>query len=127
MHGYVPLNNLIIALPIKVDEISKGGIFIPEHARKTLNEATVSLTGPLVSVDIAPGDTIVFSPHSETRVKLEGQEYVCVEEGNVLLHKKAEVAALQPVEITENGICNECSADIVHGQPHRRECSLSYC
>ena len=84
---YEPLRNLIIALPIQADEISQGGILIPEQARKTLNEATIVLCGPDVDETIRPGETIVFTQHSETRVRIDGETYIMVEQENVLLKK----------------------------------------
>jgi co-chaperonin GroES (HSP10) len=95
---YIPLGGLIIALPIEVDEVTPGGIFIPEQARPTLNEATVEKVGPDVNDRIHKGVTIVFSQHSETRIKVDGNHYVCVDQDNVLMYKPAQVAALQPRE-----------------------------
>jgi chaperonin GroES len=92
---YLPLGDQIVAVSIAQDEVSEGGIFIPEMARKTFNEAVVHSCGPEVPDHIKEGCTVVFEPHSEARVKIDGEHYVCVAFKNVLLYKPAEIAAVQ--------------------------------
>lgn len=101
--NYEPLRNLIIAQPIEQDEVTPGGIFIPEQSRKTLNEAVIVLAGPEVDERLKPGETIVFAQHSETRVRIDGEHFLIMEETNVLLKKAHNPDASQVAELQPSG------------------------
>ena len=88
---YLPTQNYIIIVPEKQPEISKGGIFIPEQAKNNPVEGVVEKIGPNCC-DVKVGDKVVFTEHSEYRIKDEGVDLVIVAESNVILRKPISVA-----------------------------------
>lgn len=85
-----PLRGLVA---IKADadaQMSAGGICIAtikEHLQQT---GTVVSTGPGTTVDkkfistvVTPGDRVLFTPGSAHTIKVDGEEYLMVDESNL--------------------------------------------
>lgn len=80
-----PVNNYLMLRVKRQEEKSKGGIIIPEQARDNPHEGEVIKIGPLVSGPYALGDIVVFTAHSNTRLKIDGHEINLVPEDSVIL------------------------------------------
>ena len=67
------------------DEKTKGGIYIPEMSKKPLDLARVSeVADDCVHAD--PGDRVFFNRFAGTKLKLEGKEYLIVEESDLIAY-----------------------------------------
>jgi chaperonin GroES len=87
-----PLNDRIIAKAISAEEVTKGGIILPDSAKEKPQEAEVIAVGPgslldtgkMSTMDIKVGEKIIYSKYGGTEVKIDGEEYVILRQGDVL-------------------------------------------
>ena len=64
----MPTSNRILIKPIADEQVTKGGILLPETVEKPVKYAEVLQVGPKV-VDIAIGDTVVFGKYMASVVE----------------------------------------------------------
>jgi chaperonin GroES len=90
---FKPLGNRVVIRPIEGDEqMSAGGIYIPDTAKEKPQEGEVVAVGPgkltedgsRVPMDVKVGDTVVYSQYSGTEYKGGGTEYLVVREDDIL-------------------------------------------
>jgi len=97
---FKPLGNRIVVKPLESDEqMSSGGIYIPDTAKEKPQEGKVVAAGPgrltdegkRIPMEIAVGDTVVYSKYGGTEYKVGGTEYLVLREDDVLLKKQSQV------------------------------------
>jgi len=80
-----PLGDHILIEPIKEEEKTKAGIFLPETANKEKSEeGKVIATGPgkmtddgkILMMSIKPGDKVLFQKYGPNEIKVDGKEYL---------------------------------------------------
>jgi len=88
-----PLSDHILIEPIKEEEKTKAGIFLPETANKEKSETgKVIAIGPgkktddgkIVPLSVKPGDKVLFSKYGPNEIKVEEKEYLIATESNIL-------------------------------------------
>ena len=87
-----PMSDRVVVKRQKAEDMSKGGIIIPDAAKKKASRGEVLAVGPgklldngqRVALDVKPGDLVVFGDYSGTEVKLHGEELVLVREDDIL-------------------------------------------
>jgi len=87
-----PLQDRIIVERIDEEEMSAGGIIIPDSAKEKPQEGKIVAVGKgktgddgkLVKLDVKKGDKILFGKYSGSEVKLDGSEYLIMREDDVL-------------------------------------------
>ncbi len=88
-----PLGNRVVLKSLPEEEVSKGGIILPDTAEKEKPEqAEVIAVGPGKLLDdgkrsemeISVGDKVIFSKYSPTEIKLDEEEYLIVGEEDIL-------------------------------------------
>jgi chaperonin GroES len=88
-----PLNDKIIVKPLKAEEKTKSGIIIPDSAKERPQEAEVVAVGPgkvnettgaRNPIDLKAGDKVLYSKYSGTEFKLDGEDVLMLDEGDVL-------------------------------------------
>jgi len=86
-----PLHDRIIVKRITGEEVTKGGIIIPDTAKEKPQEGEVIAVGPgkredgkLIAVDVKKGDRILFGKYSGTEIKIDGEEHLIMREDEVL-------------------------------------------
>ena len=93
---FKPLGNRIVVEPSEEDaQMSAGGIYIPDTAKEKPQEGTVVAVGPgkltddgkRVPMELAVGDTVVYSKYGGTEFKEGDTEYLVLREDDVLLKK----------------------------------------
>ena len=86
-----PLSNRVVVEPLR--EQTKGGIILPETADKEKPEqGKVVATGPgklldngqRAPLEVKVGDTVVFKKYSPDEIKVEGKDYLILEESDIL-------------------------------------------
>jgi chaperonin GroES len=86
-----PLRDKVVVKPSEGEEKSSGGIFLPDTAKKKPQEGKVIAvgTGRLLEdgtvreLAVKVGDTVVYSKYGGTEVKLEGEDYVLLDEDQI--------------------------------------------
>ncbi|MDE2824091.1 MAG: co-chaperone GroES [Dehalococcoidia bacterium] len=93
---FKPLGNRIVVEPSEEDaQMTAGGIYIPDTAKEKPQEGTVVAVGPgkltddgnRVPMELAVGDTVVYSKYGGTEFREGDIEYLVLREDDVLLKK----------------------------------------
>jgi chaperonin GroES len=87
-----PLGDRIVVKPVAKEEVTKGGIVLPDTAKEKPQEGEVVAVGPgrvteegnRIPLDVKKGDTIVYPKYSGTELKIDGEEYLIMRESEVL-------------------------------------------
>lgn len=86
-----PLGDRVVLKMIEVDEKTQGGLFLPGSAKEKPQVAEVKAVGPGGVVDgkdvvmqVKVGDHVLTSKYSGTEVKLDGEEFIIVRQGDIL-------------------------------------------
>ena len=87
-----PLHEKVLVKRLEEDEISKGGIIIPDSAKEKPSEGKViavgngriSDDGKVTPLDVKVGDKVLFGKYSGTEVKIDGEELLIMGEDNIL-------------------------------------------
>ena len=90
---FKPLGNRVVVQPNDEDEqVSSGGIYIPDTAKEKPQEGTIVAAGPgritddgsRIPMEIAVGDKVVYSKYAGTEFKEDDDEYLIVRESDIL-------------------------------------------
>ncbi len=87
-----PLNDRILVKRLEAEEITRGGIVLPETAKEKPKEGEVIAVGPgkllesgkRQSLELKKGDKIIFESYAGTEIKVDGKEYLLMKEDDVL-------------------------------------------
>lgn len=77
-----PIGERVLIAPVKENEKTSGGIYLPDSAREAKKKGTVVALGELESgkpMPLAKGDTILYGGYSHEDFEIDGREYVIVE------------------------------------------------
>ena len=86
-----PLADRVIIKMVEAEETTKGGIILTGSAKEKPDVAEVLAVGPGGVVDgkevkmtVKVGDKVLTSKYSGTEVKVDGEEYTIVRQGDIL-------------------------------------------
>jgi len=90
-----PLNDKIIVKPSEAEETTKGGIIIPDSAKKKPREGEVLAVGPgkllengtRAALEVKVGDVVIYTEYGGTEIKVDGESYIILDEYSVLATK----------------------------------------
>ena len=96
MADFKPLGNRVVIEPMDSDEqISAGGIYIPDTAKEKPQEGKVVAVGPgklnedgsRTELEVSVGDIVVYSKYAGTEYKQGDTEFLIVREDDILFKK----------------------------------------
>lgn len=87
-----PLNDRVLVQPLQAEEKSAGGIILPETAQEKPREGKVIAAGPGRLLDdgtrqemsVKVDDIIIYTEYGGTEIKVDGEEYLLVDEHSIL-------------------------------------------
>jgi len=87
-----PLGNRVVVEPLEQEEITAGGIVLPETAKEKPQKGKVLSVGPgdrdedgkRIPMDVAAGDIVLFAKYSGTEIKLDGKKLLILRESDLL-------------------------------------------
>jgi len=87
-----PLEDRILVRTLEAEQTTASGLVIPDTAKEKPQEGEVLSVGPgriddsgnRVPLDIAVGDTVIYSKYGGTEVKYSGEEYLILSARDVL-------------------------------------------
>mgnify|MGYP001168898691 FL=1 len=90
---YKPLGDRIVIKPVKPDEVSTGGIVLPDTVQERPQEGEVIAVGPgrvsddgkRIELEVKVGDIVIYSKYAGTELEDEGVEYLVVRESDLLV------------------------------------------
>jgi chaperonin GroES len=89
---FEPMSDKLICRPLEQDEVSAGGIILPDMENQKCLKAEVLYAGKgfwagvdlFINTTLKPGDTILYQRFSAQVVEIDGEEYQVVQERDVL-------------------------------------------
>ncbi|MEK7848126.1 MAG: co-chaperone GroES [Chloroflexota bacterium] len=90
-----PLGDRVIIKPIPREEMTKGGIYIPDTAKEKPQEGEVVAVGPgkvgddgkRQPMEVKKGDRVIYARYAGTELKEDDDEYIILRESDVLARK----------------------------------------
>jgi chaperonin GroES len=87
-----PLEDRIVVQTNEAEQTTASGLVIPDTAKEKPQEGTVLAVGPgriddsgnRIPLDIAEGDTVIYSKYGGTEIKYSGEEYLILSARDVL-------------------------------------------
>jgi chaperonin GroES len=78
-----PLGDYVVAVAEEAESKTASGLYLPEAAKEKPKTSKVVAVGPMVK-QVKVGDRIVYKAYSNTEVKVGKDEYVLVQEQDIL-------------------------------------------
>ena len=90
-----PLADRLVVRPIEKEEVTKGGIFLPDTAKEKPQEGEVVAVGPgrlsedgkRIAMDVKVGDVVIYAKYGGTEIKIEDEELIILRESDILAKK----------------------------------------
>lgn len=87
-----PLGNRVVIEPMEEEDITSGGIVLPETAKEKPQKGIVKAVGPgerddsgkRIEMDVKEGDTVLFAKYAGTEIKVEGKKILILRESDLL-------------------------------------------
>lgn len=87
-----PLGDKVLVKRVDAPEKTEGGIIIPDTASEKPYEGKVEAVGPgkilesgkVHKLDVKKGDRVLFGKFAGTEIKLDGEDYVILEEDEIV-------------------------------------------
>jgi chaperonin GroES len=87
-----PLGNRVVIEPLEQEEVTAGGIVLPETAKEKPQKGKVIAVGPgdrdedgkRIQMDVAVGQTVLFAKYAGTEIKLDGKKLLILRETDLL-------------------------------------------
>ena len=88
-----PLEDRIVVRSSEAESTTASGLVIPDTAQEKPQQGEVSAVGPgrrsentgeIIPVDVAVGDTVVYSKYGGTEITVEGEELLILNARDVL-------------------------------------------
>ena len=87
-----PLHDRVIVKRVEEEQVSRGGIIIPDTAKEKPMKGKVVAAGPgrrldsgeLRALTVKEGDIILFSKYGGTDVKIDGEDHLILREDDIL-------------------------------------------
>ena len=87
-----PLGNRVVVQPQEEEEVTAGGIVLPETAKEKPQKGTVLSVGPgerdddgkRIPMDVKKGDMVLFAKYAGTEIKVEGEKLLILRESDLL-------------------------------------------
>jgi chaperonin GroES len=82
----------VIVEPIEQEEMTAGGIILPETAKEKPQEGKILAAGPgdrdedgkRIAMDVKVGDRVLYAKYSGTEVKVDGKKLLILKENDIL-------------------------------------------
>lgn len=86
-----PLQDRVVVKPAEADEVSKGGIILPDTAQEKPQQGEVVAVGPgkaadngeLIKPQVKKGDKVLYGKYSGTEITYEDEDYLIVRENDI--------------------------------------------
>jgi len=77
-----PLHDRVLVKPLEKEEVTKGGIVLPDTAKEKPQKGEVIAVGPgkmdddgeTIPMSVKPGDLVIYAKYAGTEIEIEGEE-----------------------------------------------------
>ncbi len=86
------MHDRVIIKPSQPEEVTKGGIIIPDTAKEKPMQGEVIAVGPgkmtedgkLIPLTVKTGDKVLYGKYSGTEVEINGEQFLIMRESDIL-------------------------------------------
>ncbi len=90
-----PLADRLVVKPIEREEMTKGGIVLPDTVKEKPQEGEILAVGPgrlsedgkRIAMDVKVGDIVLYAKYGGTEIKVDDEEVIILREGDILAKK----------------------------------------
>lgn len=90
-----PLADRLVVKPIQREEVTKGGIYLPDTAKEKPQEGKVIAVGPgrmtddgkRIPMEVKAGDRVIYTRYGGSEIKIDDEEYIILRESDILAKK----------------------------------------
>ena len=87
-----PLADRLVVEPLEQEDVTTGGIFLPETAKEKPQQGKVTAAGPgrvdedgkRVAMEVKVGDRVLYAKYSGTEIKMDGKKVLILKESDIL-------------------------------------------
>ena len=87
-----PMADRLVVRPIEKEEVTKGGILIPDTVKEKPQEGEVIAVGPgrlsddgkRIAMDVKVGDQVIYAKYGGSEIKVDGEELIILRESDIL-------------------------------------------
>jgi chaperonin GroES len=87
-----PLDDRVVVQPLEAEEVTSGGIVLPDAAKEKPQRGKVLATGPGKLLDsgnrgelsVKIGDEVIFGKYGGSEVEIDGEELKILRESDIL-------------------------------------------
>ncbi|GIV55492.1 MAG: co-chaperone GroES [Chlorobi bacterium NICIL-2] len=86
-----PLYDRVIVRPSEPEEVTKGGIIIPDTAKEkpmqgevvAVGNGKVTEDGKVLPLSVKVGDKVLYGKYAGTEIKIDGEDYLIMRESDI--------------------------------------------
>ncbi len=90
-----PLGDRVVIKAIEREEITKGGIVLPDTAKEKPQEGEVVAVGPgrltedgkRIAMEVEVGERVIYAKYAGTEIRLDDEEFIILRESDILAKK----------------------------------------
>ena len=90
-----PLGDRVVIRPTKKEEMTKGGIVLPDTVKEKPQEGEVVAVGPgklseegnRIAMEVKVGDRVIYAKYAGTEIKVDDEELIISRESDILAKK----------------------------------------
>jgi chaperonin GroES len=87
-----PLDDRVVVEPVEAEEVTAGGIVLPDSAKEKPQRGTVLAIGPGKLLDsgergklsVAVGDEVIYGKYSGSDIEVDGRDVKVIRESEIL-------------------------------------------
>ena len=87
-----PLGNRVVIEPVEQEDVTVGGIVLPETAKEKPQKGLILAVGlgdkdengKRIPMDVNENDTVLFPKYSGTEIKVDGKKLLIMRESDIL-------------------------------------------
>lgn len=91
------LGDRVVIKPTPKEEVSKGGIVIPDTVKEKPQEGKIIAVGPgklsedgkRIAMEVKVGDKVIYSKYAGTEIKVDDEELIIVRESDILAKRSS--------------------------------------
>ena len=88
----LPLGDRIVVKPIEREEVTKGGIILPDTAKEKTQEGEIIAVGPgklsdegtRITMDVKVGDKVIYAKYAGTEVEIDGEKLLIMHDSDIM-------------------------------------------
>ncbi len=93
-----PLADRVLVIPVEKEEMTKGGIFLPDTAKEKPEDGEIVAVGlgkvnddgQRIPLEVKVGDRVIYAKYGGSEIKVDDVEMMILRESDILAIKKVE-------------------------------------